>query len=186
MSRRRTRVDMHHRMPTFTASGVRLPGLAPKLLLSLALHGALLYWVLQAMPGLTLPPPAAPLPIQVALVPPRPVATRPAARALPVAAAAPMAQAARAVPRSAPKPAPAALPNGAGATSSTVAAPASAPAAAEPNAAATAAVAAAASAANAAPPALEPARFDADYLNNPAPAYPLLSRRQGETGRVLL
>ena len=30
------------------------------------------------------------------------------------------------------------------------------------------------------------ARFDADYLNNPAPAYSLLSRRQGESGKVLL
>ena len=30
------------------------------------------------------------------------------------------------------------------------------------------------------------ARFDADYLQNPAPAYPTLSRRQGEEGKVLL
>lgn len=29
-------------------------------------------------------------------------------------------------------------------------------------------------------------RFDADYLNNPAPAYPALSRRLGEQGRVTL
>jgi len=29
-------------------------------------------------------------------------------------------------------------------------------------------------------------RFDADYLHNPAPAYPALSRRLGEQGRVLL
>jgi periplasmic protein TonB len=29
-------------------------------------------------------------------------------------------------------------------------------------------------------------RFDADYLDNPAPAYPPLSRRMGEHGRVLL
>jgi periplasmic protein TonB len=29
-------------------------------------------------------------------------------------------------------------------------------------------------------------RFDADYLDNPAPAYPALSRRMGEHGRVLL
>lgn len=29
-------------------------------------------------------------------------------------------------------------------------------------------------------------RFDADYLSNPAPAYPPLSRRRGEQGRVLL
>ena len=39
-----------------------------------------------------------------------------------------------------------------------------------------------------APPA-EPvslARFDADYLKNPAPAYPPLSRRMGEEGKVVL
>ncbi len=29
-------------------------------------------------------------------------------------------------------------------------------------------------------------RFDADYLRNPAPAYPSLSRRMGEQGRVLV
>lgn len=40
-----------------------------------------------------------------------------------------------------------------------------------------------------APPAAEPvsqARFDADYLRNPAPAYPPLSRRMGEEGKVIL
>lgn len=31
-----------------------------------------------------------------------------------------------------------------------------------------------------------PPRFDADYLDNPAPVYPALSRRLGEQGRVLL
>lgn len=30
------------------------------------------------------------------------------------------------------------------------------------------------------------ARFDADYLKNPAPAYPLLSRRMAEEGKVVL
>ena len=40
-----------------------------------------------------------------------------------------------------------------------------------------------------APPAPEPitqARFDADYLKNPAPAYPALSKRMGEEGKVIL
>jgi len=40
-----------------------------------------------------------------------------------------------------------------------------------------------------APPAPEPvvqARFDADYLKNPAPPYPPLSRRTGEEGKVIL
>lgn len=33
---------------------------------------------------------------------------------------------------------------------------------------------------------LTDAKFDADYLQNPAPAYPPLSRRMGEEGKVLL
>ena len=37
-----------------------------------------------------------------------------------------------------------------------------------------------------APPTIEPPRGDVAYLNNPAPAYPSLSRRAGERGRVLL
>ena len=38
----------------------------------------------------------------------------------------------------------------------------------------------------AAPAALVAARFDADYLHNPKPVYPALSRRRGEEGKVLL
>lgn len=37
-----------------------------------------------------------------------------------------------------------------------------------------------------APAQISAPRFDADYLDNPAPAYPPLSRRMGEHGRVLL
>lgn len=37
-----------------------------------------------------------------------------------------------------------------------------------------------------APAPIVPPRFDADYLDNPAPPYPNLSRRLGEHGRVLL
>ena len=38
-----------------------------------------------------------------------------------------------------------------------------------------------------APPApLVAARFDADYLHNPKPAYPAIARRRGEEGKVLL
>jgi len=40
-----------------------------------------------------------------------------------------------------------------------------------------------------APPAPEPviaARFDADYLHNPKPVYPPMSRRHGEEGKVVL
>lgn len=36
------------------------------------------------------------------------------------------------------------------------------------------------------PPSMTPPRFDADYLNNPDPAYPAVSSRLGEQGRVLL
>ena len=54
--------------------------------------------------------------------------------------------------------------------------PASRPSAALPVAAATARAA----------PAPLPPRFDAAYLNNPAPVYPALARRLGERGRVLL
>ena len=35
-------------------------------------------------------------------------------------------------------------------------------------------------------PSLEPPRFELAYLNNPAPAYPALSRKTGEQGRVML
>lgn len=34
--------------------------------------------------------------------------------------------------------------------------------------------------------AVMPPRFDADYLHNPAPVYPAMSRRMGEEGRVML
>jgi periplasmic protein TonB len=36
------------------------------------------------------------------------------------------------------------------------------------------------------PPPVTPPNFNADYLNNPPPAYPVLSRRMGEEGRVVL
>lgn len=37
-----------------------------------------------------------------------------------------------------------------------------------------------------APPAIVAARFDADYLQNPKPVYPAISRRLGEEGKVVL
>ena len=39
---------------------------------------------------------------------------------------------------------------------------------------------------HAVPAAVAAPSFDADYLNNPAPVYPLLSRNRGESGKVLL
>lgn len=44
----------------------------------------------------------------------------------------------------------------------------------------------AAAAASAPAPAVVPPSFNADYLHNPAPAYPALSRRLGEEGRVVV
>jgi|LNFM01.1.fsa_nt_gb periplasmic protein TonB len=43
-----------------------------------------------------------------------------------------------------------------------------------------------AAAAPPAPAAVAPPRFDAEYLNNPPPQYPAVSRRLGEQGRVML
>ena len=40
--------------------------------------------------------------------------------------------------------------------------------------------------ASSAPAAIVAARFDADYLQNPKPVYPSMSRRQGEEGKVVL
>ncbi len=48
------------------------------------------------------------------------------------------------------------------------------------------AVAVASVVAPAPPPPIIAPRFDANYLDNPAPTYPALSRRLGENGRVLL
>lgn len=171
--------NTYHRMATFSVSGVRLPGLAPKLLLSLALHGALLYWVLQSMPGRAVLPQIAPVPIQAVLI--LPPAITPALTQPSVVSSAPR-RAARPIPHSAPKPAAAAILVAASGATEMVSAPV-APAAVTP---ATVEPVATTATAPTAPPALEPARFDADYLNNPAPAYPMLSRRQGETGKVLL
>lgn len=194
--------DMHSRMATFTASGARLPALALKFLLTLALHCALLYWVLQAMPGLAVLTHAVPAPMQVALIAlPRPVAAVTPPRPLPgvAAAARPAARAvahapARPMPQRAAKPAPAPLAVAASTAATTMSAPA-APAASATAATTETATAGTASAgpaaaiaatAPAAAPALESARFDADYLNNPAPAYPVFSRRNREQGTVLL
>jgi periplasmic protein TonB len=64
--------------------------------------------------------------------------------------------------------------------------PAPVVAAAAPTAAVPAAAAAAAAAPAAQPAPLIQPRFDADYLDNPAPAYPPMSRRLGEEGKVVL
>ena len=62
-----------------------------------------------------------------------------------------------------------------------------APAESAPPSAPVAATEVVAEAPESAPPAtVTPPRFDADYLRNPTPAYPPISRRNGEQGRVLL
>lgn len=168
-------------MATLTSPTVHLPGLTLKFLLTLVLHGTLLYWALQAMPGLVVLSHSAPVPIQAVLIPPPRPAAPPVTPPRPLPSAVPAARpAARPMPPSTPKPAPAALLTTDSGAAAMASAPAT-PAAAEPSP-----VAAAPHSAVAAPPALEPARFDADYLNNPAPPYPLFSRRNREEGTVLL
>lgn len=121
--------------------------------------------VVEAPPARVEPPPR-PLPEPVARPkPPRPVPAKPAPQAPTTVSEAPTALTAE---ESVPEPAeaPAAAPQ--------VAAAAPAPAAAARGAPGPSA------------PTVTAARFDADYLNNPAPAYPALSRRMREEGRVML
>lgn len=124
-------------------------------------------------------------PIMVSLIePPRPKVEPP--KPLPqkreVHRPQPKPQPARAEPAPAPAPAPivAAAPQ----APTPHVAPAPAP---EPVAAPTPApVVAAAPAPAPAPAPVTPPRFNADYLNNPAPAYPPISKRMGEEGKVVL
>lgn len=149
----------------------------------LALHVALLAALLSTKPvadAMGLPQPlmvsllAAPEPepeVRPKPLPPRPQALERPAPPPPVLAAREAAPSP--VVTQAPPPEPVPLP---------VVLPAPVP---EPVKPAPAAVPVAAAPAPATPP-LVPPRFDADYLDNPAPAYPALSRRLGEHGRVLL
>ncbi|AWI79658.1 energy transducer TonB [Parazoarcus communis] len=120
-------------------------------------------------------PPAPPPPAKVtqpAEAPPRP-APRPAVKPAPKPAIKPSPTAIEtAPPEPAPPPAPTPAPEAL--SPQPAAAPSTAP------------VKAAAPAATPAPAPVTLARFDADYLNNPAPAYPQLSRRMREEGKVLL
>ena len=171
---------------THAGSTPLLSGTALRTMLVLALHAGAVAWALQA-PGVTARARlTAPVPMALVAVmltaPAKPVATVPLpapSKPQPSTAAVP----ARAQPTANPQPRQ--IPSPAVATpNSAVTAPASEqapPASAAPVQAATPALAQ-----HAAPAAMAAARFDADYLNNPAPAYPLLSRRQGESGKVLL
>jgi len=143
------------------------------LLAVLALHGGLLAFALSPPPPVTTT--MVPAPVTVRLIearpaeqprvvpptpqppPPKPVKHEPLPRPVPVASPTPRAAA----------PVLAAAPSAAASSDFAVAeAPRPAPVAA--------------------PVAHTPARFDADYLHNPKPVYPPLSRRLGEEGKVLL
>ncbi|NMM37899.1 MAG: energy transducer TonB [Glaciimonas sp.] len=170
----------------FVLPSAHLRSIALKSLLTLVLHGALLYWTLQAMPGQSVLSQTVPVPIQALLIPPpRPAIPAPTTppRPLPSAVSA-IRPVARPKPHSAPKPAPVTLLTAASGITAMTTAPATPATPATPVVAEPVAMAAVAPAPT--PPALEPARFNADYLNNPAPSYPLFSRRNREQGTVLL
>ena len=140
----------------------------------IGLHAGVFALVMAAK---TVAPQIAEIPLIVDFIQPAPVAETPKVKPQPVAKAAERPQPARP-----PKATPTAATPSLEATSSPLATAAIAsPAEVRP---------APAAAAQTSPPiAAEPvtqARFDADYLRNPAPSYPPLSRRMGEEGKVIL
>lgn len=145
---------------------------APIAVLAVCVHGAALAALWSGSPAQATQAPRA-LPMQVRMLAALPAAT-PAPVAKPMAKPKPAPtppKAARPLPLAAPRaPASPTAPSAASAPSAV-----SAPAAAAP-----AHPTAVAEAAPTAP------RFDADYLHNPAPAYPAMARRNGEEGRVQL
>ncbi|GAB2892852.1 hypothetical protein GCM10027046_22190 [Uliginosibacterium flavum] len=143
-------------------------------LLALALHAL----VLLLIGPLQAPRPAAPPPVMMALLPTAPQVEL----APPVAPVQPAPASAQPVPRATPAaPAPVLASTAAQPSAAAVQA---APAPPEPVAKAVAP--AETPVAKPAAPALRPAVYRAAYLNNPEPAYPPMSRRAGETGRVML
>ena len=143
----------------------------PACLLAVSLlHSALLAAVLQA--GVA-PPPVepAPLPVTIALIPPAPPAVSaplPEPEPAPQPAPQPKPRPIERQPKPATQPEPV--------SNLFAEAPEPAPVETAPNPAAV----------SDAPPAPSEPRFDADYLQNPAPVYPALSRKRGEHGVVLL
>ncbi len=140
---------------------------APIAVLAMCAHGAALAALWSGSPAQATQAPRA-LPMQVRMLAALPAAT-------PAPATKPMVK-----PKPAPTPPKAARPLAAPRAPASPTAPstASAPSAVSAPAAAPAHPAAVADAAPTAP------RFDADYLHNPAPAYPAMARRNGEEGRV--
>ena len=144
---------------------------APIAVLAMCAHGAALAALWSGSPAQATQAPRA-LPMQVRMLAASPAATpAPAAKPMVKPKPAPTPpKAARPLPLAAPRaPASPTAPSAASAPSA-VPAPAAAPA--HPTAVAEAAPTA--------------PRFDADYLHNPAPAYPAMARRNGEEGRVQL
>ncbi|MBI3140593.1 MAG: TonB family protein [Rhodocyclales bacterium] len=145
---------------------------APRWLLPavLALHAGLL---LALTRGVSVPPSVPPVPLAVELLAPPPAVPTPVRPVLPRPQ--PPRPVARSVPAPMPQPAPtpASTPAAIGAAPTPVPVPVAANSAPAPQPAPAA-------------PAPTPPRFDAAYLNNPAPAYPALARRMGEQGRVLV
>ena len=140
---------------------------APIAVLAVCAHGAALAALWSGSPAPATQAPRA-LPMQVRMLAASPAAT-PAPAAKPMVKPKPVPIAPKAArPLAAPRaPASPTAPSTASAPSA-VSAPAAAPAHPVADAAPTA------------------PRFDADYLHNPAPAYPAMARRNGEEGRVQL
>jgi protein TonB len=153
--------------PPYTANRISRTGLMAVVGAHLLLVFVLLQMKLIALPAplavlsvSLIPPAVIPAPPKPEIVPPKPKPVAPQQRPL-----APPVQ--LAVPENSPTPNPVAVPPAP--TFSLPPAPISA--APTPSAAA---------------PAATPARFDADYIDNPKPIYPAISRRMREEGRVLL
>lgn len=162
------------------------PGIPPHfLLLALALHLGLAGWLLWQGKGQATPRPE-PLPVMVSLVSDRPA---PTARADPPAPA-PQTSTPRPVPTprkpvAAQKPSPDRVqtptPTASPATAAADSTPATPVAAAAASSATSPAETSGGQTASVSAP-----RFDAAYLHNPKPTYPLLARRRGVEGKVLL
>ncbi|MES2163740.1 MAG: energy transducer TonB [Pseudomonadota bacterium] len=164
----------HYSLGPSSADSAGLPALALKGALVGAAHLALLLTALHASGVITLkaaPRPAGVLTVMLVAAPARPTPAAPARKPVPA-----VAQAAPA------RPVVVAPPKAAALAMAETAVPAAAPAAAVVAAVATVASTPAA----AAPEQRSEASFNAAYLNNPEPVYPLASRRQGEAGKVVL
>jgi len=184
-------------LPQATPLTQRLAG--PTRLLVVVLAHALLFATIASHMATEAPRP--PATIEVALIaPPAPAPTsppkvetppRPAEPPKPVAPPKPVEPPKPVVKKAAPKPAPRPKPAQAiteptpEPTPAPQSEPVAAPAPATPSPPA-APISASPGPAVAAPAPMVDARFDAAYLNNPRPAYPRLSRRMGEQGKVLL